>query len=259
MELVDIAIQMGIALIIVLIGFVLGPFVRSGIIRLSKNASDKGLMTFMGSVCNLSIKVIAVVIALQQLNVEMSLIVGAFSAMGLGISLALKNNMANVAAGIQLILTHPFKVGDYIQIGEYEGRVVRIETMFTTLLTNSNQEVVLPNLDCVTQVVKNFTTLPYRRIFMEVPVSLNTNVEEFCQAILQDMDKDLRILKDPAASCVMTQFIPDGSGIMIGIYCFTSFDNYWNVLYDLNVLVQKKRLDMHIESCSVLVKSVPNT
>ena len=258
MELVDIAIQVGIALIIVLIGFVLGPFVRSGIIRLSKNASDKGLMTFMGSVCNLSIKVVAVVIALQQLHVEMSLIVGAFSAMGLGISLALKNNMANVAAGIQLILTHPFKVGDYIQIGEYEGRVVRIETMFTTLLTNSNQEVVLPNLDCVTQVVKNFTTLPYRRIFLEVPVALNTDVDVFCRAILDEMDRDSRILKDPAASCVMTQFIPDGSGIMIGIYCFTSFDNYWNVLYDLNVLVQKKRLDMHIESCSVLVKSVPN-
>ena len=258
MELVDIAIQLSIALVIVLIGFVLGPFVRSGIIRLSKNASDKGLMTFMGSACNLSIKVIAVVIALQQLHVEMSLIVGAFSAMGLGISLALKNNMANVAAGIQLIFTHPFKVGDYIQIGEHEGRVVRIETMFTTLLTNSNQEVLLPNLDCVSQVIKNYSTMPYRRIFVEVPVSLSTDVDAFCRAILAEMKQDSRILKDPAASCVMTQFIADGSGIMIGIYCFTSFENYWDVLYDLNLSVQKKRLDMHIESCSVVVKSTPN-
>ena len=255
MELMDITIQIGIALVIVLFGFILGPVVRAGIIRLSKNASDKGAMTFIGSMCNLGIKTIAIVIALQQLHVEMSMIVGAFSAMGLGISLALKENMANVAAGIQLILTHPFKVGDFIAIGKFEGRVERIETMFTTLVTNANQEVVIPNLDCVTQVVKNYTSQKYRRIFLEIPVSLQTDVEAFCSEVLDLAMADARGLKDPKPSCVMTEFMKDSEGILIGLYCFTTFDDYWNVLYDLNVLIQKKRIEMHIESPATNIKT----
>ena len=253
MELMDITIQIGIAALIVLFGFILGPFVRKCIIRLSKNASDKGAMTFMGSVCNLGIKTIAIVIALQQLHVEMSMIVGAFSAMGLGISLALKENMANVAAGIQLILTHPFKVGDFISIGSYEGRVERIETMYTTLLTNAHQEVVIPNLDCVTQVVKNFTSQKYRRIFLEIPVDLHTDVDDFCAEVLALAKEDNRVLKSPEPSCVMTEFMKNSEGILIGLYCFTTFDEYWDVLYDLNVKVQKKRLEMNIASPSTRI------
>ena len=256
MELMDFTIQMGVAVAIVLVGFILGPIVRSCIIRLSKNASDKGAMTFIGSACNLGIKTISIVIALQQLHVEMSMIVGAFSAMGLGISLALKENMANVAAGLQLIVTHPFKVGDFIAIGEFEGKVEKIETMFTTLLTVSNQEVVIPNASCVSQVVKNYSTQPYRRILIEIPVSSKTDVSAFCDAILSVVSKDVRILKNPVPSCVMTGFMKDCDGIMLGLYCFTSFEEYWNVLYDLNVEIQKKRLELHVESCQVLIKSV---
>ena len=256
----DFAIQLGIALLIILVGFVTGPLLRSGIIHLSKNASDKGVMTFIGSACNLSVKAIAIVIALQHLGVQMSIIVGAFSAMGLGISLALKSNMANVAAGLQIILTSPFKVQDFIAIDAYEGRVIRIETMFTTLLTPDHQEVVIPNLDCVTHVVKNYSSQPNRRIYIKIPVGLECDVDAFCKEIVQIAKEDVRIVENPAPVAVMTEFIADGSGINIGLYCHTSFDSYWDVLYDLNEKIQKKRLDMHIESCQqgVMVKSVPN-
>ena len=256
----DFAVQLGISLLIVLAGFVIGPLVRAGIIRLSKTASDKWAMTFIGSACNLSVKAIAIVIALQHLGVEMLIIVGAFSAMGLGISLALKSNMANVAAGLQIILTTPFKVHDFVRIDTHEGRVIKIETMFTTLLTPDNQEVVIPNLDCVTHVVKNFSSQPNRRVYIKIPVALDCDVAAFCKEIVQIAQEDERILRVPAPSAVMTDFMEDGSGILIGLYCHTSFENYWDVLYDLNAKIQKKRLDMHIESCSrgVVVKSAPN-
>ena len=66
---------------------------------------------------------------------------------------------------------------------------------------------------------------------------------------------DARGLKDPKPSCVMTEFMKDSEGILIGLYCFTTFDDYWNVLYDLNVLIQKKRIEMHIESPATNIKT----
>ena len=248
MDIMQIALKIGTSLLIIFIGFLLGKMVRSAIIRLAKTANDKGAMTFLGSICNLAIKGMGVIMALQHLGVEMSVIVGAFSAMGLGISLALQKNMANVAGGIQLILTHPFKVGDYILLGDHEGRVIRIETMFTTLLTPSNQEVIIPNSDCVSQVVMNYTAKENRRIHINIPVSLETDVDAFTEEILSLVKKDTRIVKNPAPVCVMTEFMANGKGIQIGLYCYTAFDLYWNVLYDLNKEIQKKRLEMKVSS-----------
>lgn len=66
---------------------------------------DEGVLTFTGSLANILIRIIAIIIALGQIGVDMSVAVGAFSALGLGISLALKDNMSNVASGLQILIT----------------------------------------------------------------------------------------------------------------------------------------------------------
>ena len=132
-------IRIGTTLLIVAAGFILGPVLKKGIIKLSKNASDKGALTFIGSAVSLLTKIAGIIIALSQLGVNTNVIVGAFSAAGLGISLALKDNMANVAGGMQILFTRPFMVGDYISVENKEGTVVRIELMFTVVKTPSAQ------------------------------------------------------------------------------------------------------------------------
>ncbi|WP_289647364.1 mechanosensitive ion channel domain-containing protein, partial [uncultured Dubosiella sp.] len=93
--------------LIVFLSFLIGPKIKRIIEKCAKNPTEMGAMTFIGSLCSIGTKTLGIIVALGQMGVDTTVIVGAFSALGLGISLALKNNMANVAGGLQIILTKP--------------------------------------------------------------------------------------------------------------------------------------------------------
>lgn len=91
--------------------FIIGSLVKTMILKMANKALNKGIMTFFASFCNITIKIVGIIIALDQIGVAMNIIIGALSAFGVGISLALKDNMASVASGMQILLTKPFRVG----------------------------------------------------------------------------------------------------------------------------------------------------
>ena len=189
-------IRTGTTLLIVAVGFILGPVLKKGIIKLSKNASDKGALTFIGSAVSLLTKIAGIIIALSQLGVNTNVIVGAFSAAGLGISLALKDNMANVAGGMQILFTRPFMVGDYISVENKEGTVVRIELMFTVVKTPSAQEIIVPNSLMVQEIIINYSRDEYRRISLQFPVSISTDVQALREICIDILKKDSSVIME---------------------------------------------------------------
>lgn len=239
-------IKLAYSAFIIFIAFLIGPRLKRLIEKGAKHPNEKGAVTFIGSLVSIGTKALGIIVALGQMGVDTSVIVGAFSALGLGISLALKNNMSNVAGGLQIILTKPFTVGDYISIGDKEGTVLKIETMFTTLATYSGQDVIIPNSSCVSEIIVNYSIQPNRRIAIQIPVSLHTDVEAFQEEINKIMNADERILKDPAPHSALTSFSANGQGIVVTAYSYTPIEQYWDVLYDLNLAFQKKRLDANI-------------
>lgn len=159
-----------IPLVEVGLGLIIGPWVKRIIVRMARKSSDKGLMTFLGSAANMVIIVIAIIMAAEDLGVKMNSVLALISALGLGVALALKGNMANVAGGIQILITKPFKVGDYIQVSSHKGLVTAIELMFTTIRTDNGKEAVVPNSDMVEDLIVNYSKYPSIRI--KAPFSL---------------------------------------------------------------------------------------
>lgn len=178
-------------------GFVIGPLVKRMFMHAAKNAPDQGTMTFIGSFSSILIIVIAFIIAFEQLGVRMTSIVALISALGLGISLALKSNMANVAGGIQILLTKPFIIGDYIEISDHKGKVTSIQLMYTTLQTNNNKTVIVPNNELVTSLLTNYTRSPVQRLKLLVPIELPNDIEKVCEEVASIVAADPRIFKDP--------------------------------------------------------------
>lgn len=238
-------IKIGISLGIVVFGFILGPLLKKGILALSKTDADKGPLTFVGSCISALTKIIAGVIALSHLGVDTNVIVGAFSAMGLGISLALKDNMANVAGGIQVLFTRPFIVGDYISVEAKEGTVARIEMMFTVLRTPSNQEIIVPNSALVQDVIVNYSKEKYRRILIHVPCSLDTDVSLVRELILSILEMDVDVSKTHPYE-VAVDDIQD-NGLSLGVYAWVRYEKYWDCLHRLNEEIQKKRIEQGIK------------
>ena len=107
----DFLIRVVIAVLIILLGMVIAKLIKKFIIKLSKNVTDHGSLTFIGSCASISIKIIFIAIALAVLGLDMSVIVGSLSAVSLGISLALRDTMNDVAGGIQILFTKPFVIG----------------------------------------------------------------------------------------------------------------------------------------------------
>lgn len=237
------------------IGFILGPVARRMILRIQGKGVDAGVLTFVASFVNIAIRFLAVIVALGQIGVPVATMVGALSAIGLGVTLALKESMANVAGGIQVLITKPFKVGDYISVmGSSEGTVMEIEIMFTTLQTANQQQVVIPNSYIVSNTIINYSNYPNRRIVITVPSNLNADCEEFRARITEIMEDHPSVLKDPKPVTVIPGFTADGSGVNINAVCYVHYQNYWQTLYDLNEAIQKARLQTGLQQPATLVE-----
>lgn len=237
------------------IGLFLGPFVKRLIMRLhNRKGVDEGVLTFTGSLANIFIRILALIIALGQIGVDMSVAVGAFSALGLGVSLALKDNMANVASGLQILITKPFKVGDYIECDSLEGTVSTIEIMFTTLETFDMQEVVIPNSQLIANPVTNYSANPIRRLVYKIPVSSTADAEIFRSQLVKIMDEEPMVLKDPKPKTVIGDYTDQGRGIEVGMVCYSTIEDFWDMKFSVQEKVQALRTGNVISAPADLVE-----
>lgn len=252
----NILIKIAIAAVIVIAGILLAKIVKKLIVRLSQNVNDRGALSFIGSCASISIRIIFIVIALAVLGLDMSIIVGSLSAVSLGISLALRDTMNDVAGGIQILFTKPFVIGDTICIEDKEGTVTRIEILFTVLRTYDHQEIVVPNSTAISQIVVNYSKEPYRRIHITFPVSIETDPELCFQLGNDVLDSQREHILSSMQKEVVIESIQEQS-MTIGIYCFVPLEDYWPCLCQMNEEVQKNRREMGLTSISpsVVVKS----
>ena len=247
----DFLIRVAIAALIILLGMVIAKLIKKFIIKLSKNVIDHGSLTFIGSCASISIKIIFIAIALAVLGLDMSVIVGSLSAVSLGISLALRDTMNDVAGGIQILFTKPFVIGDYVQIESQEGVVSRIEILFTVLQTFDHQEIIVPNSTAVSEILINYSKETF-------PVALETDVDACIQLGNQVLESEAEWVQNNMQKEVVIDKIGDHS-MTIGIYAFVPFEKYWECLCRMNTVLQKKRKEAGIlpASTSIVIQSSP--
>lgn len=162
----------------VLAGLILAPLVRRSILKMARKAPDKGLATFLASLSSVAIITMTVLLALEQLGIRMTGTLSLISAIGLGLTLALKENMSNVAGGIQILLTRPFSVGDYIKVSSHQGTVSSIELMYTTIRTDNGKEVIIPNSVLVQDLITNWSREPLMQMTVHFQVAVPCDLQE---------------------------------------------------------------------------------
>ncbi len=205
--------QLIMAAVEVVLGFILGPFVRRLLLRYMDRAQEKGVITFLASFVKYVIIAAFCVMAADQLGANVNVIVAGMSLFGLGISLALKDSIANMAGGLQILLTKPFKVDDWIKIGDgpvYEGRVKEIDLMFTVLVSANNVESVIPNSQMSSSSLKNFSAEPQRRIHIALSVPDFETFEKLEPELIKAMQAVPQVLKDPAPAITIRKITSSG-------------------------------------------------
>ena len=179
----------------------------------------------------------------------------ALGAAGIGLGLGLKESVANLASGIQVIVTKPLKVGDYVAIDAVEGTVLRVEMMFTTLKTLDNKEVVIPNSKLTASILTNYTSLGVRRADFNYSVRYGTNIEHLREAMLAEAMADDLVLKEPKP--IVAVLDQGANGIDISMRLFCTPENYWTLFFrmqeTMKILFEREKiqipfnqLDIHI-------------
>lgn len=200
-----------IPIVEVVAAIIIGPRVKRLIEKLASKSSNKGLMTFLGSAANILIITIGFILAAEALGVKMTSIIALISALGLGISLALKSNMANVAGGLQILLTKPFKIGDFIAVAGHKGYVESIELMFTTLRTNNDKEIIVPNSTIVSDTITNFSAYPALRIRAKFSAPAGSDFPKLSASVRKLLDENPYLIqsqpKEVAVFSVISGYI----------------------------------------------------
>lgn len=135
-------------------------------------------------------------IALQTLGVPIAPLVAGVGVAGIGIGLALQGVLSNVMAGLSIIFTKPYKVGEHISLLGVHGDVVVIDIFSTTLLHPDRSRVVIPNRKIVGEILHNFGTI--RQAHLTVDVVYKTDLGQALGIARDILANHPHVLKDPA-------------------------------------------------------------
>lgn len=230
--------------ILFVLGWLLAAALKRVILRIASRTPDQGIITFLASLVSIGVRVVTIVMILDQFGVNSNVIVGAFSACALGISMALKSTMSDVAGGVQILLTKPFVLNDYISLEDQEGTVKRIDLMFTELENMDGLTICVPNSKVVGQTLVNYTKKGIRRIHIVLPLGMDSDYETVKAGFLEVIQQSSKVLKDHPMEVSVDGF--EQHAVKFGVYCYCLSEDYLNTYYLLTEKLHKKRIAMGI-------------
>ena len=173
------------------------------------------------------------IMALQNLGVELLPLIAGLGVAGAGVALAMQGVLGNMVAGLTIIFTKPFRVGEYISIVHEEGQVATI-SLFSTVLTHPDQSrVVIPNRKIVGEILHNYGRV--RQLDIVVGVAYDTDVNLALAAVQEVVDGSSRVLKDPAP-LIQIKVLADSS-INIAVKPWVSVDDFGPANGEINKAV----------------------
>jgi small conductance mechanosensitive channel len=137
----------------------------------------------------------ALIVALGTAGMNVAALIAGFGVAGVGVGLAMQGVLSNLVAGLTIIFTKPFRVGEYIEILGVQGQVTTIELFSTTLVHADRSRIVIPNRKIVGEVLHNYGTV--RQLNLSVGVAYGTNVSDALLAIGQILKANTRVLREP--------------------------------------------------------------
>lgn len=229
-------IPWGINIAIALAIFIVGRFVARIIVKsvgkvMERANVEVSLREFLSNILNAALLVVIVIAALEQLGVDTTSVVAIFAAAGLAVGLALKDSLANFAAGVMLILFKPFKVDDVINAAGSIGKVISIKIFSTVLRTGDNQEITIPNSQIYSGTITNITACDTRRIDLVIGIGYDDDIKKARNLIEDIINNDPAILKDPAPTIMVLEL--GESSIDLAVRPWVKTGDYWSVRSDL--------------------------
>lgn len=221
-----------LALIIFLVGRYIIRWIKTLAVRVMKRANyDTAAMGFVSQIINYVLLVGLLLICLNQVGIPTTSFVAAFGAFGLGIGLALQNNMSNLASGLLILIFKPFRAGHYIEVGDITGSVTSIQFMNTIVTTRDQKRVYIPNSILTSQSVTNYSYMTERMIPFVFDIGYNNDHHEAIRILKDVFAKDKRILNAKYMEIGISEF--GDNSVRISAFAEVKTSQFLEVRYSI--------------------------
>lgn len=246
------------AIVILVIGIIISKLVLFTLTKLlGKTKLDLTITKFTSQVAKIVLYTLLITIIMSMLGIPSTSIITVIGTAGVAIGLALQSSLSNVAGGFLIMISRPFRIGDYIITNGVEGFVSHISILYTRLESLTNQAIFIPNGMAVNATIINNNGNENRRLEMEFSISYNDDFEKAKGVIKHILNKHPKILHEIPLLIVMKEH--GASAIVILVRAWCKAVEYLDVYYDLNervraafiendIQIPYNQLDVHLDT-----------
>jgi small conductance mechanosensitive channel len=221
------------AVIIFIIGIFVSKYVYKIVDNILKTKIDETLSGFVANFIRLLIIVMMGILALGKLGISIGPFVAAIGAISLTAGLALQGSVANFAAGVVLVATKPFKIGDTITVHDVYGEVEDIKLAYTVLKNEDKEQITIPNKYMIGDVLVN--SFERRIVEGNVGIAYDSDVQKAISSIREVLSTCEDISNDQEAIIGIEKF--GESSIDIGYRYWVPTKSFFKIQYDVNLKI----------------------
>ena len=215
------------AILIIWIGFKLIKLLKRSLIHiLERRNAERSIQSFLSSLIDALLRILFIIMAMDVIGIKATSFIAILGALGLAVGMALQGTLQNFAGGVIILLLRHFKVGDYIECGQYKGYVREIKIFNTTIQPFNARTIIVPNSELSNKSLINHTKEPIIRLDIKVVVAVSDLAD---------------------------------SAVELSLWMWVKTDEYWNLwmhirediykaLYANDISIPFPQLDVHLDT-----------
>ena len=225
--------------ITVVIARIIAAIIRRTLFSVSKRVPKFTLLMagLVSKIISFIIWVITVVVILGFFGVDLTPVLAGLGITGVVLGFALQESIASLFSGIMIAINNPFRVGDWVDIGDVSGTVTSMDIMCVTLTSGDNKKITMNNKNVWGSTIVNYSYIDKRRLDMTVSVDYSTDTDKAKNIIRALIMSYPEILPDPAPVVEVNNYGASSIDIIVRPYVLPS--DYWNVYWRFNAEVLK--------------------
>ncbi|PCH60618.1 MAG: mechanosensitive ion channel protein MscS [SAR86 cluster bacterium] len=232
--LVEYSFQIFGAVIILVIGMFIARKISNLVLALcEKRNMDITLSRFFASCTRIALIGAVMIIVLPKLGIQVTPFVAAIGAVGLGAGLAMQGLLSNYGAGLSIILTRPFVVGDTIKVQGVSGLVEEVHLAYTILSNEDQERITIPNRHIVGEIIHN--SQADSMLELSVGIAYDSDPKKAIEVIIQCLSN----IDGLSASRVPQAGIDNfgDSSIDLGVRCWAKTERYHEVRFSCTMAI----------------------
>lgn len=248
------------AAVILIIGFVVATVIKRSCGKWFNGGKNKTVKVFISNVLYTIIIVLTLITVLAKLGVPTASLVAIMGAASLAIGFALRDFLANIAAGFVIVMLRPFKIGDFIEVNGSTGTITNINLFLTELRSSTNEGVFIPNGKVFATAIVNKSWYKQRRLDLTIGIDYTAKITTAKDAIQRVLNDSSLVEKDPAPIIAVNELADSSVNLLIRVWVKRDdlLSSQWTLLEAIkdkldqeNINIPFPQIDVHFDRDSV--------